>query len=46
MPRIWAIYPYDSKPRKVFDQAWEYDRNHGVITIGWDVGDISDVSSD
>ena len=46
MPRIWAIYPYDSKPRKAFDQAWKYDRNHGVITMGWDLGDISGVSDD
>ena len=46
MPRIWAIYPFDSKPRKAFDQAWKYDSNHGVITIGWDLGDISGVSND
>ncbi len=43
MPEIWVISPHDFKPRTEFYRAWAWQRDNGVIAIGWDMGE--DVSS-
>ena len=39
MLRYWAIAPSDYGDRKEFERCWQSDRQHGVISIGWDVGE-------
>ncbi len=38
--RTWAIAPAEHERRKneTFDRCWQYDRDHGVIAVGWDLG--------
>lgn len=39
MLRYWAIAPTDYGDRGEFNRCWQFDREHGVISIGWDVGE-------
>ena len=39
MPKNWVMAPYEHNSRK-FNQVWKYDRENGVISIGWNVGYI------
>lgn len=36
--RYWVIAPADYRNRDEFDRCWHYDRENGVIAIGWDLG--------
>lgn len=36
--RYWMIAPADCQNRDEFDRCWHYDRENGVIAIGWDLG--------
>ncbi len=38
--RTWAIAPAEHGPKvnEIFDRCWQYDRNRGVIAVGWDLG--------
>ena len=38
MVRYWAIAPSMHKPFERFERCWQYDRDNGIIAIGWDVG--------
>ncbi len=38
MPRYWAIAPSDYSDRDEFERCWRFDREHELISIGWDVG--------
>jgi hypothetical protein len=43
--KYWVIAPYDSTDSKVFDAAWQYDRENDTIAVGWrDVGNIEEMS--
>jgi restriction system protein len=45
MPRYWVIAPVESKPPRLFDKVWEFDRDHNLISIGWSkLGDVSKMS--
>ncbi len=46
MSRNWVIAPYFFGDPETFAQAWNYDRNNNVIVIGYDVGDLSGLSSE
>jgi hypothetical protein len=38
----WAIAPWQNDDAQIFDQVWQYDREHGTIAIQWhDLGDLS-----
>ena len=39
MLRYWAIAPTDYSDRGAFEKIWQFDRDHDVIAIGWDVGE-------
>ena len=41
MKRYWAIAPYNSEKRAIFDKIWEFDLKNGTIAVGWrDMKDI------
>ncbi len=44
MVRYWIITPYHYYRPEEFDQCWHYDRNNGVIAIGWNLGNLSNLS--
>ena len=52
MVRYWAMSPYPfggsgtKRQREAFKQVWEYDREHGVVAIGWGsgLGDLGELS--
>ena len=47
MPRYWAIAPYSNQKRARFNAVWRFDRDNGVIAVGWDLGvDLRDVPLD
>ena len=46
MVRNWVITPYHYDYRDAFEQAWNYDRSNNVIGIGWNLGDLSNLSSE
>ena len=43
MIRCWAMAPAEYSPTgakgTVFRKCWQYDLDHGVIAIGWDLGE-------
>ena len=41
--RHWVITPYHYERLEEFDQCWHYDSNNGVIAIGWDMGDVTNL---
>ena len=44
--KYWIVAPMEVKPTKLFATAWEYDRQHGTIAIGWhcDSPTLQDIS--
>ena len=42
--RYWNIKPYHNDRPEEFAQCWDYDRNNNVIAIGWDLGDLANLS--
>ena len=40
MAKYWVIAPIHYDNLQVFNQYWEYDWEKGVISIGWNMGDI------
>ena len=40
MAKNWIMAPFNHSERPRFDQVWNYDRENGVISIGWDLGDF------
>ena len=38
MPKNWVMAPLEHNPRQEFNRVWEYDRQNGVISIGWSMG--------
>lgn len=45
MTRYWVIAPYDFRWRDEWEQVWEHDLQHNVISIGWRaLGDVSNLS--
>ena len=42
--RYWVITPYHYDRPEEFDQCWRYDRDNGVIAIGWDLGNLANLS--
>ena len=46
MVRYWVVAPYNYDDRAAFDACWQYDHTNGVIAIGWDLGDLSDLSKE
>ena len=46
MVRYWVIAPYNYEDRAAFDACWRYDHANGVIAIGWDLGDLSNLSKE
>lgn len=44
MSRNWVIAPYHFDRPEAFEQVWNFDRSKGVIAIGWNTGDLSDLS--
>ena len=46
MVRYWVIAPYNYENRAAFDACWQYDHANGVIAIGWDLGDLSNLSKE
>ena len=40
--RKWLIAPAKHEPNRNFDRCWEYDRDRGVIAVGWDIGQPKD----
>ena len=43
----WVIAPYESEWPEAWEQVWEFDRQHGIISIGWPgLGDVSKSSLD
>ena len=45
MPRYWVMAPVQSTPPERFDAVWQYDRDHGVISIGWEqLGDVTAIT--
>ena len=44
MVRYWVIAPIHYDDVQIFDQYWQYDLDKGVISIGWGMGDISNIS--
>lgn len=44
-PQYWVIAPYDSN--KLWNGVWQFDLQHGVISIGWQaLGDVSALSEE
>ena len=39
MTRYWVIAPAEYRNPDEFDRCWSYDRQNGVIAIGWDLGE-------
>lgn len=35
MSRNWVIAPFNSEWPEAWDKVWEFDRQHGIISIGW-----------
>ena len=46
MVRYWVIAPIHYDDIDVFNQYWKYDLEKGVISIGWGMGDLTDVTYD
>lgn len=46
MTRYWVIAPANYSQAQKFERFWEYDKNHSVISIGWNIGDISSWTQD
>lgn len=46
MVRYWVIAPYNYDKPEAFAACWQYDQANGVIAIGWDLGDLSDLSKE
>jgi hypothetical protein len=44
MANYWAIAPWPSNKQLIFEQVCRYDRDHGVIAIGWDNIDVTGLS--
>jgi len=45
MPRYWVIAPYHADKPDVWEKVWQFDLEHGLISIGWkELGDISSYS--
>ena len=43
--RYWNIKPYHYRDRpEEFAQCWDYDRSNNVIAIGWNLGDVVNLS--
>ncbi len=40
MAKYWVIAPIHYDNLQGFNQYWEYDWEKGVISIGWNMGDI------
>src|SRR5919106_1152901 len=41
----WAIAPWPNDNAQLFEQVWQYDREHGTIAIRWHgIGDPSELS--
>jgi hypothetical protein len=47
-PRFWVISPYNSERPDVWDKVWDFDLQHGTISISWGKlgDDISSLSDD
>ena len=43
MVRYWAMAPVEYKDKAHYYRVWQYDRDNGIITIGWDVGEPESV---
>lgn len=43
MPAYWIIAPYHADKPELWDQVWNYDLAHNLISIGW--GELGDASS-
>lgn len=41
MTKVWIIAPTDSQPLDEFQRIWSYQRDNGIVAIGWDMGDSS-----
>lgn len=47
MSKNWVIAPFDSEWSEAWDKVWEFDRNNGILSIGWTgLGDVSKYSLD
>ena len=44
MVRYWVIAPYHYDLPQAFKEAWKYDRENGVIAIGWNMGNLAELS--
>ncbi len=42
MPRYWVIAPFHATDPNAWNEVWNYDLEHGLISIGWrEIGDVS-----
>lgn len=47
MTRYWAISPFESSNKELFDQVWEFDLENNLISLGWHLlGDLSNLSKE
>lgn len=45
MPRYWVIAPYHADQPEAWEKVWQFDLEHGLISIGWkELGDVSSYS--
>jgi len=46
-PRYWVIAPYHADRPELWERVWQFDLDHGLISIGWSrLGDVSQLSYD
>lgn len=46
MVRYWVIAAVQSNPPELFEKVWNFDLENEVISIGWELGDISQMNRD
>lgn len=47
MSKNWVIAPFDSEWSEAWEKVWEFDRKHGLISIGWPgLGNVSNYTID
>ena len=46
MVRYWVITSHHWDRPEAFEHCWKYDRSHGVIAIGWSIGNGINMSDE
>ena len=44
MMKIWVIAPYHYERTQAFERMWKYDREKEVVSIGWNLGNLANLT--